>query len=571
MRTFHFTSILLFSILLLQGCKKEETTPILPTNPFCTIVEDISSIKNHLLTKQEENILITKIDTTNNQYQLSYEDSSVLKFNIDFLSNYEVVDTDWMVFFSFDDSTELNIDFLGSTFSIHQDSIVWNSSGISPLSAKASINTPVKGSIFVEVLGKNSTGIAINHQFSHFGKKHNFPILGLYPNYQNEVVITFTNKDGLARISDTIAIQTPDLNAYFPIEIVQNNYNLEGQNKLFHLSAQSIIFDTQGEIRWWLNRDLVRTYPTTDGNMICALTVDRQAWDGEAIYYNMEGEVLNEYSISTGIHHEFIQKEAGGNFLVGSSVGGVLTQNSFDDDDTEDLIVEIDKESGAIIKEWNLREYFDENRPRFWTERPNDWCHLNSIQYDPSDNTLLISSKLQSFIAKIGYDDGAIRWILGNPIHWKAAWQPYLLQPINFDMTFDENQDWTYAQHSARLTPEGHIIIYDNGPDRPGFDADSTFNKNGGYLRSVEYKVNENDMTVEKIWDHAFYGKNVYSTAVGSVERLPNGNTLEGHGLVSNNQPKVIEVNQNKDIVFEANVPNLFYRVYLVDLYKGYE
>ena len=72
------------------------------------------------------------------------------------------------------------------------------------------------------------------------------------------------------------------------------------------------------------------------------------------------------------------------------------------------MIVELDRKSGSVVKEWNLREIFDPLRPRLWTESINDWCHLNSIQYDETDNSLLISSKLQCFISKIDYDTGEI-------------------------------------------------------------------------------------------------------------------------------------------------------------------
>ena len=558
-------------ILIYSACKKEEPVIEPPSNPLCTIAENPADAKDYLLTKSANNILIIHVEKTAAEYEIDFEDSAVLKFDVDFLDSLETQGATWKAKFMFSDGTNLSVKYLGNTFAVLSENIFWNETGISPLSANISLETLVEGSIHVKVLGKGVNGITIEKQFSNVGIQHEFPVLGLYPDYENQVAITFTNKDGQARISDTISITTPELDLFAPIEILQNNYSEAEKDKLFFLFEQTLVFDTQGEIRWWLDRDLVRTYPTTDGNIVCALTIDRQAWDGEAIHYNMEGEILNEYFIETGLHHEVIQKEAGGNFLIGSSVGGVLPENTFNDDDTEDLILEIDKESGEVVKEWDLTQYFDKERERFWTERPSDWCHLNSIQYDPSDNTLLLSSKLQSFVAKIGYDDGEVKWILGNPANWKMEFQQYLLTPTNFDMSFDEHQDWTYAQHSARTTPKGNIIIYDNGADRPGFDADNIFNKNDGYVRSVEYKVDAQNKTVEKVWDYAHYGTDIYSVAIGSVERLENGNTLEGHGYVSSFEPRVVEIDVDKNIVFEAAVPSLFYRVYLVDLYKGYQ
>ena len=100
--------------------------------------------------------------------------------------------------------------------------------------------------------------------------------------------------------------------------------------------------------------------------------------------------------------------------------------------------------------------------------------------------------------------------------------------------------------------------------DRQGFDPDGTYNKAGGYVRAVEFKVDEGSKTVEKVWEHIPYDKTVWSKAVGSIEEKENGNILQGHGIVSNNFRQILEVNKNGDILFQARYYDLenFYRVY---------
>jgi arylsulfate sulfotransferase len=211
--------------------------------------------------------------------------------------------------------------------------------------------------------------------------------------------------------------------------------------------------------------------------------------------------------------------------------------------------VEIDRQTGEVVRTWDLREIFDPGRPRLWTERVNDWCHLNSIEYDSTDNTLLISSKLQYFIAKIDYDTGEIRWILGNHENWKEPWQKYLLTPVNFDTLVHPDRDWVYAQHMPRLTEGGTIMVYDNGARRPG----------GSYTRAVEYRVDEENMTVEKVWTYDF---DFTLASLGSIHVYEDGNVLIGNGVNGN----LTEVNRQGEVVFEASL-GYYYRAYPVELY----
>jgi arylsulfate sulfotransferase len=219
------------------------------------------------------------------------------------------------------------------------------------------------------------------------------------------------------------------------------------------------------------------------------------------------------------------------------------------EDDTEDMIIEIERLSGKVAKEWDLRNIFDPDRKRLWEEQKSDWCHLNSIQYDSSDNTLLISSKLQYFIAKIDYDTGDIKWILGNHENWEEPWQPYLLEPLNFDTTSNQDEDWPYAQHMPRLTADNTIMVYDNGGNRPG----------GNYTRAVEYKVDPESMTVERLWS---FEMDEFASALGSVHVYEDNSVQVGHGL----HGIVYEVDRNENLLFKASLKS-YYRVYPIKLY----
>ena len=44
----------------------------------------------------------------------------------------------------------------------------------------------------------------------------------------------------------------------------------------------------------------------------------------------------------------------------------------------------------------------------------SDWFHVNASTYDPSDNTVIVSSR-ENFLIKVNYSTHDIVWILGDP------------------------------------------------------------------------------------------------------------------------------------------------------------
>src|SRR5262249_38169155 len=122
-----------------------------------------------------------------------------------------------------------------------------------------------------------------------------------------------------------------------------------------------------------------------------------------------------------------------------------------------------------------------------------------------------------------------LRWILGPHDGWTAAWQPYLLTPVGSPFF------WQYGQHSPVLTPQGTLMLHDNGNFKAMPFAASVASSNN-YTRAVEYSINEQTMEVTQVWD---YGRTnmvqrLYSDHEGSTEPEPKtGNVLIDFAAVS--------------------------------------
>ncbi len=143
-----------------------------------------------------------------------------------------------------------------------------------------------------------------------------------------------------------------------------------------------------------------------------------------------------------------------------------------------------------------------------------NWAHVNSVDYDPSDDSIIISSRHQSAIIKIGRDK-KVKWILGAPKGWRAPWKDALLTPVDKDgkpvkctpVDCEGGFDWTWTQHTAFRIDEksGKDVIYvsafDNG-DARGMEQPALPEMK--YSRAVVYRIDQRKMTVEQVWD---YGK----------------------------------------------------------------
>ena len=143
-----------------------------------------------------------------------------------------------------------------------------------------------------------------------------------------------------------------------------------------------------------------------------------------------------------------------------------------------------------------------------------NWVHVNSVDYDPTDDSIIISSRHQSAIIKIGRDK-KVKWILGAPKGWRSPWKETLLTPVDkngkkiqcSDVACEGGFDWTWTQHTAfRIDSKSNkdviwVSAFDNG-DARGMEQPPLPDMK--YSRSVIYKIDQKKKTVQQVWE---YGK----------------------------------------------------------------
>ncbi|MCB0640562.1 MAG: aryl-sulfate sulfotransferase [Phaeodactylibacter sp.] len=449
-----------------------------------------------------------------------------------------------------------------------------NPSGIAPLTAMATFEAKAPCAVKVEVLGD----IPVNHDFEAFSLDHEIAVLGLYPGTENKVVLTLETEDGQV-VQDTQTLTTTALPDDMPtIEVqVANAAMMEPGMNLSGLSlanngrfkSQHIVFDNNGDVRWYLDlSELDRlAFPIkrlVNGN-IGAMYLH------ELIEYDLMGRKVNSWSTDGyAYHHEFLELP-NGNFIIAVDKDGVTIFNGTETvSSPEDHIIEIDRTTGAIVREWDFRQILDVDRYDVVDGSGGDWFHMNAIFYDESDNTLIVSGRNQG-VVKVTMENELV-WILAAHQGWGAAGEmgegaetsPYLLtavdaggnayaQDVQDGTTAASDFDWTWGQHAPMLLPNGNVFVFDNGLNRNFVGA-------GPYSRGVEYQVNAGDMTVQQIWQYGKErGAELFSPIISDVDHLAEtGNRLFMPGTINYDNAhyaKLVEVTYpDKTVVFEASL-----------------
>jgi arylsulfate sulfotransferase len=199
-----------------------------------------------------------------------------------------------------------------------------------------------------------------------------------------------------------------------------------------------------------------------------------------------------------------------------------------------DVIVEFNKK-GEVVHEWSCFDHMPVERigyetfSNYWIRRgfPEviDWSHANAVVPLPDEDSYLVNFRYQSAMIKVNKISGEIEWIFAEPSGWGEELKNKLLKI--------PEAGWNWHQHSPRFTTTGNLLFFNNNNYKAQpFDEPASLRECPSY--AVEYRIDENNKTVERIWDSLIEGENnIISTAMGRVGEIPeSGNILPGYGAL---------------------------------------
>ena len=460
-------------------------------------------------------------------------------------------------------------EFESEGYTFDSPNVILNPYGNSPLTALVIFETDDEEEISVTIKGKDELS-TYTHTFDE-GKIHYIPIYGLYAGRENEVIISNGDKE------NTLKIKTDELPDDFvlPTKVTKDEDKLTNDLYFFSPSSKGYMcaYDVNGDVRWYLSETAIwEVNRLKNGHLLVSTErlVNTPYYSTGLYEMDMIGKVYKEYSLPGGYHHDYFEMEDG-NILVAS--------DDFDNEDgtVEDYIVELDRNTGNIVKRFDLKDILnmEDGKSENWINY--DWFHNNSVWYDKKTNSITLSGRHQDIVINIDYDSGKLNWILGDNTNFSKEYQKYFFKL--------ENGEWQWSQHAAMILPNGDVFLFDNGNNKSK-DKNKYVKAEDSYSRGVIYRLDVENMTAKEVWE---YGKErgsaFYSPYISDVDYLGDDHYIIHSGGISykngviQNQPAGIANSDtlvsdtveilDGNIIFEMILPTNNYRVEKMSLYDG--
>ncbi|MCG3216350.1 MAG: aryl-sulfate sulfotransferase [Candidatus Heimdallarchaeota archaeon] len=204
--------------------------------------------------------------------------------------------------------------------------------------------------------------------------------------------------------------------------------------------------------------------------------------------------------------------------------------------------------NGVLIWELDTHSFINESQ---WCPHQDyvgiypEITHANSIFYDAEENMVYCNIRNTNTFYKIDHSTGEVVWGLGEWGNF-SLFDEYGIQRISPKNLF-------YHTHSVEKISDNTFILFDNDfHNQTDFLSDNS--------RLLEITINEQTMTANVSWE--WTGDSSYNSYYWSdADRLPNGNRLGAFGTYTHSGTlsigaRLVEVNNNGDIVWELNFPN---------------
>ena len=303
-----------------------------------------------------------------------------------------------------------------------------------------------------------------------YTRTHEFQLIGLVPGEVNEVTLNISGKWGNTRQTIHFTVDMPETRSGYStqLKVTEGESTAAQADGLFTMMrvngylGYGFFFDNDGVMRY----EMVLEGFGLDRVLFCGDEILTCVSSSKLARINGLGQVtwvcdLGEYDL----HHD-IGWGADGEVLALAEERG--------NDTVEDRLLSIDTETGEVTELINfstfLQEYYDITRPVspsddfFWQAGEQDWIHLNSLQYMPESDSVILSSRETSTILKVAdlHGEPALNWLAGDERIWEGtAYEDACLAQVGDFVP-------QYGQHCVEYYADGeeegvyYLSLYNN-------------------------------------------------------------------------------------------------------------
>lgn len=476
----------------------------------------------------------------------------------------------------YEQETAMRKELEGGNYTAEHPYVVVNPYFVNPLTALLLFNTEKEEAVTLTVKGKEAAG-DITHTFPK-AKEQILPVLGLYPEYDNTVVITL--EDGTA-YDVTVTTEKIENMPYQADYINTTSDYMNGQLMFVTPAGDSLAggYDYRGDCRWHLVEPFIFDMkPAANGRILIGSNrlLNMPYYTAGVCEMDLVGKIYTEYRIPGGYHHDQFEMEDG-NLLILTQEKNAAT--------AEDMCVLVDRGSGEIIKSWDYKKVLPQEAAKSGSWSEHDWFHNNAVWYDKRTNSLTLSGRHQDAVINIDFETGELNWIIGDP----EGWPEDMVSRYFFTPAGEGDFDWQYEQHACMVLPNGDIMCFDNGHWRSK-EKEHYVDAKDNFSRGVIYHIDTDNMTIEQVWQYGkergaeffscyicnceYYERGHYLVHSGGIGKL-NGEwmNMPGAGMTAaiddgSAELSSITVEVKDDVVlYEMHLPANYYRAEKLHLY----
>lgn len=253
-------------------------------------------------------------------------------------------------------------------YTLDNPNIVLNPYGNSPLTALIIFETDTEEEVTITIPGKDQNSTYTN-TFEQ-AKVHYIPVLGLYPNYENKIIIKCGDK------TKEYIIKTEALPSNLNITPKTNT-----SNNLYFITSDNYTYalDNNNDVRWYIEKKYSQKISQLkNGHLLLSNdTLDNKNNPTGLVEIDLLGKVYNEYNIGTSYYRSYAETDE--TILILSK-----------------SLIEIDKQSGIILRKIELdKKYntlsYNSNKDIITLETETTRLEINykTLTKRTSENTLI--------------------------------------------------------------------------------------------------------------------------------------------------------------------------------------
>lgn len=385
------------------------------------------------------------------------------------------------------------------------------------------------------------------------------PIFGLYSAYNNSIDVTVNYKDGSSSPLNT-SISTPayddPTSIYSRLEILKARAPTDelGFNYFFvkNRLGSPVIYDTDGQMRWvGPGLDTVGIFSTYYNDVF----VQTSNTTTQVDFVRLNGSVKSA-SLDSDRYIKFHHTTVPGKVGIFGQVDARLPSGVIN---IETEIIEFDLD-GHIIKSWDLSQIISDymtvngDDPSGFVRDGVDWLHTNDLFYDSRDDSIIISAR-ETFVIKIDYESGKIKWLFGDP---EKLWYSYpSLQKLA--LSINDGGLFPIGQHGVSINSDGNLMLFNNGRH-----SNNQFprGQNRDYSVVSIYKIDEYNLQAENIVNYEA-DANIYSSVCSGVDEvgIDSKSLLVSYAVPSSGPSATVEdprfrgLGSSGELVFDFQLP----------------